>query len=193
MVSIFYISSIIAILASFKVVTSTTHYKALLYLVISLFASAAIFYSLGAYYSTALEVILFVGVTTILFISVRKYLDFSGAKFKQQEKQNLAPKFWLGPLILIFILLVTLLYSVAGTDYSLLVSDKSSSLSFEAMLLGPYMLIIELAALLILGITIVAYHFINDLSTIKDSTYGKQRETNKVNTLSKKNEDKKTL
>jgi NADH-quinone oxidoreductase subunit J len=195
MVSIFYISAIIAILASFKVVTSTTLYSALLYLVIALLASAAIFYSLGAYFSTVLEVILFVGIATILFISVRSYLDLSSPKFKQQEKRNLAPKFWLGPLILIFVLFVTLLYSVASTDYSLLVNDKSlvNSMPLEAMLLGPYILIIELAALLILGTIIVTYHFINDISLTKDSLCCKPKKVNIVNKHSQKNKDKKAL
>jgi NADH-quinone oxidoreductase subunit J len=175
MVSIFYISAIIAILASFKVITGTTLYSALLYLVIALFASASIFYSLGAYFSTVLEVILFVGIATILFISIRSYLDLGSPKFKQQEKGNLAPKFWLGPLILVFVLFVTLLYSIASTDYSLLINDKSSinSMSLEAVLLGPYILILELAALLILGTIIVTYHFINDITLTKDSLSGK--------------------
>ncbi|WP_392565854.1 NADH-quinone oxidoreductase subunit J [Utexia brackfieldae] len=170
MVSIFYIAGLIAISASIKVISSKSSFSALLYLIISLLASAVIFLSLGAYFSTALELILFIGAASILFISVISFLDLNSSHFKQQERQSLTPKVWLGPLILIFVLFVTLIFSIASTDYESLGPTKNSDslFSMSDILLGPYILVIELAALLILGGLVVAYHFAHDISADED-------------------------
>lgn len=161
MISIFYVASIIAILATLKVISSTSPFSALLHLVISLLASAAILFSLGAYFSAALQILLFIGAIAVLFLATISYLDLNTLNFKQQEKKNLTPKIWLGPLILIFVLFVMLLFSVVNTDYDTLTGTQTeiSLFSIEEILLGPYVLVIELAVLLILGALVVGYHF----------------------------------
>lgn len=166
MISVFYISSIIAVLASLKVISSTVPISALLYLIISLLASAAIFFSLGAYFSTAMQILLFVSAVAILFLSVISFLDLNTIKLKQQEKRNLSPKTWLGPFILIFILFVMLLFSIVNTNYEVMESNVTGlqAFSIQDSLLGPYILVIELAGLLILGAVVVAYHFANSVS-----------------------------
>jgi len=165
MISIFYIASIIAVLASFKVISSTAPFSALVYLVISLLASATVLFSLGAYFSAVLQILLFIGATGILFIATISFLDLNTLKFKQQEKRNLTPKIWLGPLILIFVLFVVLLFSIVNTNYGLMTIHKADvdSFSMKDILLGPYILVIELAGLLILGAIVVAYHFAKEI------------------------------
>lgn len=161
MVSIFYVASIIAVLAALKVISSTSPFSALLYLIISLLASAAILFSLGAYFSAALQILLFIGAIAVLFLAIISYLDLNTLNFRQQEKKNLTPKIWLGPLILIFVLFVMLLFSIVNTNYNTL-SDSQPDIalfSIEEILLGPYILVIELAVLLILGAIVVGYHF----------------------------------
>lgn len=165
MISIFYIASIIAILASFKVISSTAPFSALVYLVISLLASAAVLFSLGAYFSAVLQILLFISATGILFVATISFLDLNTLKFKQQEKRHLTPKIWLGPLILIFVLFVMLLFSIVNTNYGLMTIHKADvdSFSMKDILLGPYILVIELAGLLILGAVVVAYHFSREI------------------------------
>lgn len=165
MISIFYIASIIAVLVSFKVISSTAPFSALVYLVISLLASATVLFSLGAYFSAVLQILLFIGATGILFIATISFLDLNTLKFKQQEKRNLTPKIWLGPLILIFVLFVMLLFSIVNTNYGLMTIHKADVdfFSMKDILLGPYILVIELAGLLILGAIVVAYHFAKEI------------------------------
>ena len=55
----FYICGLIAILATLRVVTHTNPVHALLYLIISLLAIAGVFFSLGAYFAGALEIIVY--------------------------------------------------------------------------------------------------------------------------------------
>lgn len=177
MVSVFYVAAIIAILASFKVISSTVPFSALLYLTISLLASAVIFLSLDAYLSAVLEVIMFVGAVAILFLSVASFLDLR-KDFSIQEKRGLTAKIWLGPLILAFVLLVILLYSIAHTDYSQIAITHGAPepVSMSDKLLGPYILVVELAALLLLGALIVAYHFAYEVYLANESSESEDEE-----------------
>ena len=66
----FYICGLIAILATLRVVTHTNPVHALLYLIISLLAIAGVFFSLGAYFAGALEIIVYAGAIMVLFVFV---------------------------------------------------------------------------------------------------------------------------
>lgn len=158
MVSIFYIAAIITVLASAKAISSKRAMQALLYFVISLLATATVLIIMGAYFSAALVVILFIGAVSLLFLSV---LSITNVRMDniEQSKRGISAKIWLGPLILGFILFVTLVYGIANTDYSLL-SPKLESEDLTDMLLGAYALIIELAILLLLCAAVIGYHFI---------------------------------
>jgi NADH-quinone oxidoreductase subunit J len=57
----FYICGLIAILATLRVITHTNPVHALLYLIISLLAIAGVFFSLGAHFAGALEIIVYAG------------------------------------------------------------------------------------------------------------------------------------
>lgn len=160
MISIFYIAAVVLILASFNVITSVKPLHALLYLVISLLALAAIFMVLGAHFTAVLVVILFIGAIAILFIGSISMLNFTKQAAKQ-EAMSLTPKVWLGPLILAFLLLVGMLYGLSELydQEQLKTIDTTPVMAMHKMLLGPYVLVIELAILLLLGAGVVAYHF----------------------------------
>ena len=68
MTVLFYIAAVVAVAATLLVVTRTNLVHALLYLVVSLFAVAVVFYSLGAPFVAALEVIVYAGAIMVLFI-----------------------------------------------------------------------------------------------------------------------------
>lgn len=72
----FYICGLIAILATLRVVTHTNPVHALLYLIISLLAIAGVFFSLGAYFAGALEIIVYAGAIMVLFVFVVMMLNF---------------------------------------------------------------------------------------------------------------------
>jgi NADH-quinone oxidoreductase subunit J len=64
----FYLASFVAILATIRVITNSNPIHALLYMVISLLAVAMIFFSLGAPFAGALEIIVYAGAIMILFV-----------------------------------------------------------------------------------------------------------------------------
>lgn len=164
MITVFYAASIIAILATLKVVSGTSPFSSLLYLVISLLASAAILYSLGAYFAAVLQLILLTLPVIILFLATISFLKISELDFKILEKGALTPKIWLGPLILVFILFVMLIFSIVNSDYGTSSAEEAAHHSpffISEVLLGPYILVIELAIFLILAALVVGYHFIN--------------------------------
>ncbi|WP_294614497.1 NADH-quinone oxidoreductase subunit J [uncultured Gilliamella sp.] len=159
MVVVFYIASIIAVFSSIKVISCLRVDKAILYLVISLFASALIFILLGTYISALLYIILFIGGTATLFLAVASILKIHVDNV-EDSKRGISPKIWLGPLILAFILFVALIYGIVSTDYT---SLKDTHELLHEMSLYAYILMVELAIFLLFGAIVIAYHFMRRL------------------------------
>ncbi|MFX5933707.1 NADH-quinone oxidoreductase subunit J, partial [Acinetobacter baumannii] len=91
-------------------ITHTNAVHALLYLIISLMAVAVVFYSLGAPFAAALEVIVYAGAIMVLFVFVVMMLNL-GSQTADQERHWLEPRIWFGPSIMAAILLVVLVFS----------------------------------------------------------------------------------
>lgn len=168
MVSVFYIAAIIAVLASIKAISSRQSMNALLYFVISLLATAVVFFIMGAYFSAVLIVILFVGAVSLLFLSVLSLINLRSDAV-EKNKRGISPKIWLGPLILAFVLFVILIYGIASTNYAELQVNSPTEVSLTDMFLGSYILVIELAILLLLCGLVIAYHFIYRLYIHKET------------------------
>lgn len=157
----FYLASLVAILATLRVVTNTNPIHALLYMVVSLLAVAMTFFALGAPFAGALEIIVYAGAIMILFVFAVMMLNL-GEETRRQEKQWLAPRLWIGPALLAAALLVELAwvlwaYPDAGGANNLgssTVDAKQVGLS----LFGPHLLLVELASILLLAALIAAYH-----------------------------------
>src|SRR6476660_9801375 len=109
---LFYISSVVAILATIMAITRHQPVHALLYLVASFLAVSMIFLSLGAPFVAVLEIILYAGAIIVLFIFVVMMLN-QGSEAAKQEKQWMQPKTWIGPTVLTFVLLIELLVLMA--------------------------------------------------------------------------------
>src|ERR1700739_1597993 len=105
----FYFASGIAVVSTLRVVTNTNPVHALLYLIISLIAVAMTFFSLGAPFAGALEVIAYAGAIMVLFVFVVMMLNLRPAAV-QQERGWLKPGIWGGPAVLSLLLLIELLY-----------------------------------------------------------------------------------
>lgn len=153
----FYISAAIAVLATLRVITHTNPVHALLYLIVSLLAISGVFFSLGAYFAGALEIIVYAGAIMVLFVFVVMMLNL-GDSVTHQEREWLKPGVWIGPAALCLILLVILsigIYSVSSQPISgEMVDAKRVGIS----LFGPYVLAVELASMLLLAGLVVAYH-----------------------------------
>ncbi|EMS1064528.1 NADH-quinone oxidoreductase subunit J [Providencia stuartii] len=154
----FYIAGLVAVLATLRVITNTNPVHALLYLVVSLLALSMVFFSLGAYFAGALEIIVYAGAIMVLFVFVVMMLNL-GRSVQEQEREWLAPKNWIGPALLSAVLLALLVYGITSLSYQdgitgTVISAKEVAIS----LFGPYVLAVELASLLLLAGLVVAFH-----------------------------------
>lgn len=155
---LFYISAVIAIIATGFVITRANAVHALLYLIVSLLAVALIFFALGAPFVAALEVIIYAGAIMVLFIFVIMMLNLGGEAVKQ-ESQWLQPRIWLGPAVLCTILAAELIYFFFIAEHArvsavVVMTPKQIGIA----LLGPYVLGVELASMLLLAGLVGAYH-----------------------------------
>ncbi len=155
---IFYIASIIAIVATLLVITSKNTVHALLYLIVSLLSVSVIFFLLGAPFMAALEVIIYAGAIMVLIVFVIMMLNL-GKEVEKREKEWLAPRAWIGPAILCLILLAELVYTLYAPGTSpVKPNGVVGPQQVGEALFGPYVLGVELTAMLLMAGIIGAYH-----------------------------------
>jgi NADH-quinone oxidoreductase subunit J len=157
MLFLFYIAATIAIVSTFLVITRTNTVHALLYLIVSLLAVAMIFFVLGAPFVAALEVIIYAGAIMVLFIFVIMMLNLGGTHAKE-EALLLTPGIWRGPAILCLILAMELIYTFTLDHARLSAITEITPKQVGMALLGPYVLGVELASMLLLAGLVGAYH-----------------------------------
>ncbi|ADJ28755.1 NADH-quinone oxidoreductase subunit J [Nitrosococcus watsonii] len=153
----FYIAAIIAVVSTIMVITRLNAVHALLYLIVSLLAVALIFFLLGAPFAAALEVIIYAGAIMVLFVFVIMMLNL-GKESVAQENRWFTPYLWLGPGILSFVLLIELVYLLATDSSALSSAEMITPQQVGVALFGPYLLAVELAAMLLLTGLVGAYH-----------------------------------
>ncbi|MCI0510028.1 NADH dehydrogenase subunit J [Chromohalobacter marismortui] len=154
----FYLSAVVAVLATLGVVTGRHPVHALLYLIVSLIAVAMVFFALGAPFAGALEIIVYAGAIMVLFVFVVMMLNL-GESTAQQERTWLRLRTWLGPAVLSGVLLLVLLATLIGADVDGRIhGDTLTAKAVGSLLFGPYLIVVELAAMLLLAALVVASH-----------------------------------
>ncbi len=154
----FYLSGLVAVLATLGVITGTSPAHAVLYLIVSLLAVAMVFFALGAPFAGVLEIIIYAGAIMVLFVFVVMMLNL-GDESRQQERAWLRPGTWIGPSILAAALMAVLLVSLVGGDAGRMISGELLTAKAVAItLFGPWLVVVELAALLLLAALVTASH-----------------------------------
>src|SRR5574337_1271509 len=90
----FYVAGAISILATIMVITRLNVVHALLYLIVSLLAVSVVFYTLGAPFLAALEVIIYAGAIMVLFVFVVMLLNL-GERATELERTWVKPKMYI--------------------------------------------------------------------------------------------------
>ncbi len=155
--AVFYIAAAVAAVSTIMVVSRSNAVYSLLYLIVSLLSVALIFFVLGAPFIAALEVIIYAGAIMVLFVFTIMMLNL-GPQTAEQERKWLSGRAWAGPSILVAILMAEMLYVLWGGDHQVegrhIVEPKEVSVA----LYGPYVMIVELSSMLLLGGLVAAYH-----------------------------------
>lgn len=158
MAFVFYSAALIAVLATLRVITHTEPVRALLYFVVSLMAVAVCLFSLGAPLAGALEIIVYAGAIMVLFVFVVMMLNL-GPATRERERKWLSPGAWVGPAILAAILLLELLYMLfSAPSLGTVSGDLIGAKEVGVALYGPYLLMVELASMLLLAALVGAWH-----------------------------------
>jgi NADH-quinone oxidoreductase subunit J len=157
METLFFVAGLIAIVATLRVITAMHPVHALLYLIVSLLAVALVFFTLGAPFAAALEVIVYAGAIMVLFVFVMMMLNL-GRVDAERERSWLTPGMWVGPAVLAALLLVELVFLVVDGAGAPAVHKVVGPKAVGIALFGPYVLGVELASMLLLAGLVGAYH-----------------------------------
>jgi len=184
----FYIASAAAVVATVMVITRTQATHALLYLVASLLAVAVVFFTLGAAFVAALEVIVYAGAIMVLFVFVIMMLNVSRPA-EDAAGVLLRPGTWLGPGVLVVVLLGLMAYLLSGAGALPHPVDGTAALAppsiagpapadafaispkqVGVMLFTQYMLGVELASMLLLAALVGVVHLARTHRMVKEVT-----------------------
>ncbi len=152
----FYVSALVAVVATLRVITNTNPMHALLNLIISLIAVSMIFFCLGASFAGAMQVIVYAGAIMVLFVFVVMMLNLGSAQ--SMERQWLTPRTWAIPALLAAILLGFLAFGILSSHGGMVDNTEVTAKAVGIALFGPYVLAVELASILLLAGLVTAYH-----------------------------------
>jgi NADH-quinone oxidoreductase subunit J len=156
MTSVFYISGVVAVLASIMVITRLNAVHSLMYMAVALSAVAVTLFALGAPFVAALEVIIYAGAILVLFVFVIMMLNLGPAAVGQ-ERAWLGRAAWLGPGLLAAVLLAEMVWLLTAAQTPAPVAQVGPD-AVGRSLFGPYVLTVELASMLLLSGLVGAYH-----------------------------------
>jgi NADH-quinone oxidoreductase subunit J len=153
---LFYSAALVSIVSTALVIASLNAVHALLYVILSLLASGVVFYLMGAYYAAMLQIIVHVGAIMMLFLFVIMMLNL-GRRTLEQEKKWLPAAAWRWPSAMAAVLLTELIFVLMQKEPAAL-GHIVASKEVGMRLLGPYVLAVELASMLLLAGLVGAYH-----------------------------------
>jgi NADH-quinone oxidoreductase subunit J len=153
---LFYGAAAVAVVATLLAITRANAVHALLYVVVSLLSVAAVFFSLGAPFVGALEIVIYAGAIMVLFVFVVMLLG-QGPESTRAERRRLAPRIWRGPALLAGVLGMELAWALGGEAVPTTASLVGPG-EVGRLLVGPWVLGLELAGLLLLAGLVAAYH-----------------------------------
>lgn len=171
MTTLFFIAAAVALLGALLTVTRRNAVHALLYLVVTMLAIALIFFMLGAPFAAALQIIVYAGAVMVLFVFVTMMLHQGQASLKQ-EAMLYQPERSFGVILLCLILLGELIFLLSPFSgfSSQVIQQQTVADTLPATpqiigakeiglpLFGPYLLLVEISALMLLSALIGAFH-----------------------------------
>ncbi len=154
--ALFYVSGAIAVIAGLSVVTQANAMRALINLIVLLLAIASVFYTLGAPFAAALQIVVYAGAIMVLFVFTIMMLNLS-EEAENRERGWLASVLWALPVLLAAVLLAEFTYTLASgsAPTTAEVGPKAVGIS----LFTDYIVGVELASVLLLAALAGAFHY----------------------------------
>ncbi|PXX90335.1 NADH-quinone oxidoreductase subunit J [Marinobacter vulgaris] len=153
----FYLSGLVAVLATAGVITGGHPVHAVVYLIVSLIAVALVFFALGAPFAGALEIIVYAGAIMVLFVFVVMMLNLGPDTAREQTLTQ--PRYWIGPSLLALVLLAALVALISqGVVGETIDGELLTARAVALTLFGPWLMVVELSAILLLAALVTASH-----------------------------------
>ncbi|WP_201548616.1 NADH-quinone oxidoreductase subunit J [Psychrobacter fjordensis] len=184
----FYSLAAVAVFASLRVVTQANPVHAILSMIVSLLAIAGIFFVLGAPFAGALEIVVYAGAIMVLFVFVIMMLNL-GMSNDEREERWLDAGTWAIPTGLTIIIAVVL-YAMIGLNHDEAAMIGVTSISAKevgTVLFTKYVMLIEVAALLLLAALVAAYHLGKE--SVDDEVISHDSQTARPNSRVKQYDD----
>ena len=128
-------------------------------LIVSLLAVAGIFMIVGAPFAGALEIIVYAGAIMVLFVFVVMMLNL-GQDTVEQERKWLTSDAWAYPALMSFLLGLVLVWMLGG-EYTTISAPLGTEIvgpkAVGQALFTHYLLLVEVAAMLLLAALVAAY------------------------------------
>lgn len=142
---LFYILSAVILASTAMAITRRNLVHAVLYLVVSFFGSAMLFYLLGAPFLAAIEIIIYAGAIMILFLFIVMMIDVD------HHKERLFPRRQWMPVALFSLAAATAgVVMIFGEDDASLTTAAASPVEFGRYLFQHNWLSIEIVSFLLL-------------------------------------------
>jgi len=154
---LFYMASAVAVVSSALVVAVDRVIHSLLYLVVSLLAVSVVFFTLGAPFAAALEIITYAGAIMVLFLFAVMMLN-RGTAMDASERESLRLRAVAVPGLLVVVLMVSFGFMVYQTGILTAPPAGTGPKEIGAALFGPYLIGVELASVLLLAGLVGAFH-----------------------------------
>jgi NADH-quinone oxidoreductase subunit J len=151
---IFYALAMLIVASTAMAVTRRNLVHAVLYLVLSFFGTAMLFYLLGAPFLAALEVIIYAGAIMVLFLFLIMMIRL------EKAPGMFFPIGQLIPAILIsagFLVVNSVLLKTGGREWTSMPAAQASPADFGAYLFQTHWLGVEIASMLLLVALVGAY------------------------------------
>lgn len=146
--AVFYILGGCAVIATFMAITRTETIHAVIYLVLSFFSLALIFFMLGAPLIAALEVIVYAGAIMVLFLFIVMMIEMAS-----DRKPSLPYwRVWGPPAALASVILASAgaMFTDGASDFVIADAGFISPRAFGQALYSRHMLPVEIVSLLLL-------------------------------------------
>lgn len=155
----FYALALVAVIASLRVIAHANPVHAILSMIVSLLAVAGIFFILGAPFAGVLEIIVYAGAILVLFVFVIMMLNLGDDT--ATERTWLSLNAWAIPMALAVVVatvLTAFILSQKNANPIYLSYTTVDAKAVGVVLFSHYVLVVQLAAFLLLGALVAAYH-----------------------------------
>ena len=117
-----------------------------------------IFFAIGAPFAGALEIIVYAGAIMVLFVFAVMMLNL-GDETTHQEQEWMHAKNWIGPALLAAVLFAELIWLLWGhAGHAAVGASVIDSKQVGIVLFSQYLLLVELASILLLAALVAAFH-----------------------------------